>query len=96
MLTAQGATVMGPVGTVQNAVALIQTAGRLDGVLLDIDLRGTRSFGVIETCKGRGVPCMFLSGYDEDVVPQEYRDIPFLRKPLGSEQLACALYELVG
>jgi CheY-like chemotaxis protein len=95
MLDAQGATVVGPVGSVQGAIDLIQRTKRLDGALLDIDLHGAQCYGVIETLQQLGVPCMFLSGYDADVVPHEYRGIPFLRKPLGSAQLADALQELV-
>jgi CheY-like chemotaxis protein len=83
------------VGNLQGALDLIEGTGRLDGALLDINLQGARSYGVVESLRKRGVPCVFLSGYDEDIVPQEYRDIPFLQKPLSPERLAHALEELV-
>ena len=48
MLRVWGATVVGPAATVDSALALVRSGPRIDGVLLDINLRGVRAFSVAD------------------------------------------------
>ena len=47
---------------------------KLDGAVLDTNLNGDRCCPIAETFKGRGVPFVFLTGYDSStVIPAELR-----------------------
>ena len=47
-LAGAGATVLGPVGTVEDAIRLLGAERRIDGAALDIDLWGERAFEVAD------------------------------------------------
>jgi|SRR4051794_37317997 CheY-like chemotaxis protein len=75
-----GCDVIGPASHVERALALVE-AERLDGALLDINLRGELCFPIADALAERGVPLAFLTGYGESVVPPAYRARPRLSKP---------------
>jgi CheY-like chemotaxis protein len=90
-LKAEGAEIVGPAGTVKDALAFALGKERIDGAVLDINLRGERVYPVADVLRSRGVAIVFLTGYDErDVVPR-FADLACLQKPLNSEQLLQAL-----
>lgn len=62
MLSDLGATVVGPAGSVQNALALAQSAN-FDAALLDVNLRGERVDPVADVLIERSIPVLFASGY---------------------------------
>jgi DNA-binding response OmpR family regulator len=57
-----------------------------DLAVLDIDIRGTSSFVLADWLRHRGVPIIFLTGYDS-VAPSSLRDVPICRKPCSEDQL---------
>ncbi|CDX46204.1 Response regulator receiver protein [Mesorhizobium sp. ORS 3359] len=81
-LTGAGCTVVGPAPTVQQALDQIDGIA-LDGAVLDVNLRGERSFPLAEHLAHDGVPFIFLTGYDSvTVFPERFRDSPKLTKPV--------------
>lgn len=82
-----GAEVLGPVATVEEARALIQADPRIDGVLLDVNLRGEMAFEVADTLTSRGIPFAFLTGYDRAALPERFSATASLQKPVRAEQL---------
>ncbi|MBW6531756.1 response regulator [Sphingomonas sp. RRHST34] len=66
-----------------------------DAALLDINLRGELSFPLADTLLARGVPVIFLSGYDTATIPPAYRDVARLQKPVTLAQLTGRLGELL-
>lgn len=81
-LTSAGCTVVGPAPTVQQALDQIDGIA-LDGAVLDVNLRGERSFPLAEHLARDGVPFIFLTGYDSvTVFPDRFRDSPKLTKPV--------------
>jgi CheY-like chemotaxis protein len=87
LLETSGCDVIGPASTVAEALALI--AGKaLDGAVLDISLGGELSFPVAAALIERDVPFLFLTGYDDLVVPPQYRAMRRLEKPTDMRQLA--------
>ncbi|MBB3694506.1 response regulator [Sphingomonas sp. BK580] len=79
------------------APALAHAAGdaAIDAALLDINLRGDLSFPLADALLSRGVPLMFLSGYDTATIPPLYRDVARLQKPVTLTQLTQKLDQLL-
>jgi CheY-like chemotaxis protein len=93
-LTDAGCDVIGPAATVRQALEKLDGAA-LDGALLDVDLGGERSFPVAEFLAARGIPFVFLTGYDSPTVfPKEFQQAPRLAKPLDAKVLASAVAAL--
>jgi DNA-binding response OmpR family regulator len=90
-----GYTVIGPVGRVADGLHLAEQE-KLDGAVLDINLNGDRCFPIAEALKGRGVPFVFLTGYDSlTVIPDELRATPRLGKPVLEHRLIETLGDLI-
>ncbi|MET0401764.1 MAG: response regulator [Cystobacter sp.] len=91
-LERRGATVLGPVPDVRRALALLGRTKRLDGALLDIQLRDEQAYPVAEALRARGVPFIFVSGFEQELVPEAYRGVPTCPKPLELDAVAEALF----
>ena len=90
-----GCTVVGPVGRVADGLHLAEQE-KLDGAVLDINLNGDRCFPIAQTLRERGVPFVFLTGYDSStVIPAELRATPRLGKPVLEQQLIEVLGGLI-
>ena len=88
ILAAIGCVVVGPSARLKDALDAA-TGERLDGALLDVNLSGETSFPIAKVLAGRGVPFVFLSGYDvQDSFPVEFQTTPCLPKPVEVRQLA--------
>ena len=68
----------------------------LDGALLDINLAGANVFPLADALAARGVPFMFLTGYEPEILPQAHRDRPLHRKPYTSTRLVKAVAKVLG
>ena len=90
-LSAHGAILLGPVTTVEKALAMVQSEERIDAAVLDINLRGEMIYPVAERLIARGVPVVFASGYDQLVIPERFAGIPHFEKPVRLEDLRRAL-----
>lgn len=85
-----GSVVLGPVGTVERALRLVEEHDRIDGAVLDINLRGEPAFAVADLLRRRNVPFIFATGYDEGVIPDMYASAPRWEKPYDSEKLVAS------
>ena len=90
-----GCTVVGPVGTVDEALALIGD-GLLDGAILDIALGREFVWPVAEALADRAVPFVFATGYSQPPLPERFQGVRILAKPLRSEAVADALRRQCG
>jgi CheY-like chemotaxis protein len=87
LLEDSGCQVVGPAGWLQRGLELAQDE-TLDGAVLDINLHGEMSFPIAEALSARGVPFVFVTGYeDRSIVPLAYRSAPRLDKPVADERL---------
>jgi DNA-binding LytR/AlgR family response regulator len=83
-----GVEVVGPAASVEEALTLVANDGdRLDGAVLDINLRNERVYPVADVLAARGVPFVFTTGYDAVAVPSPYADAPRCEKPVDKAQL---------
>lgn len=86
-LAAEGLEVIGPVGDPREALALASRE-RIDHAVLDINLHGELVFDLARTLRGRGVRCVFATGYAGSVVPAGLADVPRWEKPFDAGRLA--------
>jgi CheY-like chemotaxis protein len=87
LLETSGCEVVGPAATIAAALDLIAQA-TLDGAVLDLNLGGELSFPIAAALIERNIPFLFLTGYDDLVVPPQYRGMRRLEKPTDMRELA--------
>ena len=88
-----GARIVGPVGDLSAGLALAETAA-LDLAVLDVNLNGTMDFAIADRLAARGIPYLFLTGYDGWALPERYRASPCVTKPFRVEQLVATVGQL--
>jgi CheY-like chemotaxis protein len=90
-----GYEVVGPVGTVDAALRIVEQTP-FDLALLDINLGGKQSFPIAEALESRGIPYVFLTGYDRSSLPLAFQHRFGLQKPFRMSALQQALEKLQG
>ena len=91
MLREAGAVVIGPASSLPEGMRLAGDTEQIDAAVLNIDLGGIQVFPLADELLSRGVRFLFLTGYGDDNIPDEYSAIPCCRKPTGP---ACVIDEL--
>ncbi|BBF92040.1 response regulator [Blastochloris tepida] len=87
-----GCVAAGPVATVKAALEHADdTANAIDGALLDLDLRGQRSYPVAAALMRRNIPFAFTSGYGLEAIEPAFRAYPCLLKPTNRSDLLAVL-----
>lgn len=83
MLEEQGAEVLGPASSLQEASAILATNAP-QAAVLDVNLNGEFVFPLARELKSRGIPFVFATAYadDERLFPAESADAPRLAKPV--------------
>ncbi len=85
-LTEFGFQVLGPISTASEALAAARER-HIDAAVLDINLGDGLVYTVAEILAKRGVPFVFVTGYDADSVDSRFDGIPVLQKPIERELL---------
>jgi CheY-like chemotaxis protein len=86
-LEQRGAVVVGPAGTVPEALELIRGPERLDWAIVDLDLKGKRAYSVADALAALDVKFVFVTGYGPEQIPARFAAIPRRTKPFDSEEL---------
>jgi CheY-like chemotaxis protein len=89
-----GCDIVGPVGTLDQALALARTEP-LDGALLDVNLGGEPVYPVADALSSRGIPFAFVTGYGEGGIIARYATAPALVKPFQLATVELVLGEIV-
>ena len=85
---------LGPCPTVEAVQDLLDDETPTHAVL-DLNLGGGGpQFEIAHLLKARGVPFVFLTGYDPNVIPDDMRDIVRLQKPLPFHAIVEAIGQL--
>jgi two-component sensor histidine kinase/DNA-binding response OmpR family regulator len=80
-LTECGHSVVGPINRAAEALSAARD-GDFDAAILDINLGDGMAYPVAEILSARGVPFVFLTGYDADMVDSRFVAVPILQKPI--------------
>lgn len=86
MLVDFGFNVLGPITDVRAALNAAETL-ELDGAVLDVNLGGELIYPVAKALTARGVPFVFVTGYDGDSIDEKFSKVPLLRKPIEPQML---------
>ena len=89
-LQGAGATVLGPCANEETAANAIRETAPT-GAILDINLGRGPTFKVARTLRERSIRFVFLTGYDEDVIPLEFEGVIRLQKPVELRQVVNTL-----
>jgi CheY-like chemotaxis protein len=86
------------VGTAPNMAAAREMVEgeRFDAALMDVRIRGDRSFSICEILDARGIPFVFTSGYADWQLPEKWQERPRLQKPYTVDDVERALNALFG
>lgn len=77
-----GGDPVGPVSTLEQAEEILGQA-HVDAAIFDLDLRGKMAFDLIERLVASGLPCLIVSGYGDDVLPETLDRVSRLEKPVN-------------
>lgn len=89
-LESAGATVLGPFRAVDSALDAARN-GNADCAVVDINLGGGPNFAPAESLLRMGVPVVFITGYDDSVIPEALSHVPCLQKPTQPHRIIDAV-----
>jgi two-component system, response regulator PdtaR len=95
LLEQRGWRVLGPVATIDRALAILDQH-RPAVAVLDVNLKGRRATPVAAALRDRGVPFVLVTGYSDGQLNEpELRGQPRLEKPLDRQKLLRTLKRAV-
>jgi DNA-binding response OmpR family regulator len=80
LLQTKGAEVVGPLGSVDQAMEQVKRDG-FEVAVLDINLQGAEGYPIADELRRRGVSFVFASAYSEDPIPLRFADVHLWQKP---------------
>jgi CheY-like chemotaxis protein len=90
MVEELGHRVVAEAGNIQDGQALAESAV-FDLALLDINVAGYTSASIAEIIQGRGLPFLFVTGYNSTGLGPPFSDSAVLQKPFPTERLKGAI-----
>jgi CheY-like chemotaxis protein len=97
LLEQAGASVIGPVGSADEALSLVvDDSETIDAAILDVELGGQKSYAVADALARRNIRFVFATGYGEESIDQRYRRYPRCQKPFDASALLRVLRPAAG
>ncbi len=94
-LSAAGASVVGPCGTLREAAEASRT--KIDIALLDVDVDGEPVWSLATDLRARGVPFILTTGFSTEIErPSEFLDSLIVNKPYDLSRLQLAISTSLG
>lgn len=94
LLVDLGADVIGPVGSVADALDLIDKVPEIDAAVLDVNLGGETIYPVADALMSRNVPFFFATANARSQLPERFSDVQLCRKPFDTKALRNAIDRL--
>lgn len=94
ILRKAGSEIVGPVGSLEDALSLA-AAAVIDAAVLDINLDGHRVYDVAGVLSLRCIPFLLVTGYRLDGLPLALRNVPVMNKPFDPGALVVAVHKLI-
>lgn len=92
-LEGEGMIVVGPVANEADALALLDNS-EIDCAVLDINLNGRMSYSVAQTLRDRGIPFLFVTGYDTAAEGSTFDDVELIQKPFSRQAVVDTIARL--
>lgn len=64
---------------------------RFDAGILDVNIRGDKSYPIAQQLTDEGTPFIFATGYGDALHPPEFANVPTVAKPYRPEDIVQAL-----
>jgi len=93
-LTGMGCVPVGPASSLAEAIVLAESE-MLAGAILDVNVDGKPVYPVADALKRRGIPYVFVTGYQRDDLPPSHRDASILEKPFEVSMLTGAMRSMI-
>ena len=90
LLQSHGGAVRGPYRKLDDAMNAAQRED-FDFAILDINLSGTMVYPLADHLLARGIPFLFLTGYSQANMPEQFHGVTRLNKPCDPAQLIATL-----
>jgi PAS domain S-box-containing protein len=81
-----GRAVVGPIARASDALLAAKEA-EFDAAVLDINLSDGMAYPVADVLSERGVPFVFVTGYEAETVDERFSSVPVLQKPIERQML---------
>ncbi len=94
-LKAEGAEVVGPVGSLAEAADMVDRE-RFDCAILDMNLRGDMAFPIADRLDQAGIPFLIATGYNSASLPERFNGVRRVEKPFNPEEVTAAIPSLFG
>jgi PAS domain S-box-containing protein len=85
-LTECGHSVIGPISRASDALQAARESD-YDAAILDINLGDGMAYPVADIVSARGVPFVFVTGYEADTIDERFSTVPILQKPIERQVL---------
>jgi two-component sensor histidine kinase/DNA-binding response OmpR family regulator len=85
-LSESGHSVIGPVSRAADALQAAKEVD-YDAAILDINLGDGMAYPVADIVAARGVPFVFVTGYEADTIDDRFSHVPILQKPIERQML---------
>ncbi|CCM78177.1 response regulator [Rhizobium mesoamericanum] len=89
-LEEQGSEIVGPFPGLEDGLSAIEREP-VDAAVLDIQVNETRIFPLADRLAERGIPFVFVTGYNRDILPARFHGRDCIFKPVCMDALAVAL-----
>lgn len=89
-----GANVLGPVASVEDALALVRDVPEIDAAILDVNVGSELVYPVADALLARGVPFFFSTAQDPALMPERFHGMPLCPKPFDAQRFRAALAHL--
>lgn len=86
VIVEMGAKVVGPVGTLSEAMQLAGTED-VDLAVLDINLHGEMAYALVDDLLDRDIPVILATGYGIEGLPERFAGCHLVQKPYPVEQM---------
>jgi CheY-like chemotaxis protein len=90
-LDREGASVVGPASSVEDALQILESSGRPDLAVLDVKLSSGLVYPVADRLEQLGVPYLFTTACEPWEIPEHYRRAPRFDKPVRLSSVIAAL-----
>jgi CheY-like chemotaxis protein len=93
-LQSLGCTVLGPFSDLAEATE-VATREQIDAAVLDINLHGEMVYPLAEYLDRHRIPFVFTTGYAAKDVPEQFRGVEHLGKPVSARTLKQAVCNML-